>query len=214
MKKLFAAAAFLAVLAVGWYFFTDGTMSMKGAKKKLVREARDAALEHAAPEEVAALAMKAMNLTQGEHGAELWRLKADWGNMRRSDQILELEKPRFTYYMPPEHIELTIVSDKGEIDENEQKIRFVTNVVATYRDRRITAPSLVYFGKSREVVCPEGAEMTGAGMEGTANRVVWRLRDKVLEGLGDVDMTFENDKDIFSPEGRENENSAPKGAQG
>ena len=73
---------------------------------------------------------------------------------------------------------------------------------------------MVYFGKSREVVCPEGAKMTGTGMEGTANRVVWRLQDKVLEGLGDVDMTFENGKDIFSPGGRENENSAPKGAQG
>ena len=214
MKKLFVIIAVLAAAAVGWYFFTDGTMTMQGAKKKLVQEVQDAVLERKAPEDVAALAMKAINLTQGEHGAELWRLKADWGNMRRSDQIMELEKPRFTYYMPPENIELTILSNKGEIDQDEQKVRFISDVVATYSDRTIIAPSMVYLGKSREVVCPEGAKVAGAGMEGTANRLVWRLQDKVLEGFGDVDMTFENDKDIFSPEGRENESSAPKGAQG
>ena len=86
--------------------------------------------------------MKAINLTQGEHGAELWRLKADWGNMRRRDNVKELEKPKFTYYMPPDNAELQVASNKGEIYQDIQEIRFVDDVVATFGERSITSASI------------------------------------------------------------------------
>ncbi|MCC8194545.1 MAG: hypothetical protein LIP28_07870 [Deltaproteobacteria bacterium] len=117
MKKIIGALGVLLALGVGWYIFTDGTMSLGAAKKKLVQKAQDAVVSNADPEDVAALAMKAINLTQGEHGAELWRLKANWGNMRRKDNVMELEKPDFTYYMPPDNKAIFIVGDKGEIEQ-------------------------------------------------------------------------------------------------
>ncbi len=115
MRKLVSVIGVLVLLSVAWYFFTDGTMGMDAAKKKFVQQAQDAIVSNVEPDEVAALAMRAINLTQGEHGAELWRLKADWGNMRRKDNVLELEKPRFTYYMPPDYKAITVVAVRGDI---------------------------------------------------------------------------------------------------
>ncbi|CAK7014326.1 MAG: hypothetical protein DELT_02192 [Desulfovibrio sp.] len=192
MKKILLAVVAVAVLVVAWYIYTGGTMSLKAAKKQLVKEAQQAVLENAAPEDVAALAMKAINMTQGEHGAELWRLKAEWGNVRRKDNIMELEKPSFTYYMAPDNLPLTVTSEKGEVDQEEQRVTFIGSVVATHQDKVVKAPVMVYSGKNRDLVCPEGAGMTGDNMVGSANRIVWDLNAKLLTGLGDVDMSFEN----------------------
>ena len=193
MKKIVGALCAFIALGVAWYIFTDGTLSMQAAKKQLVQKAQDAIVSNANPEDVAALAMKAINLTQGEHGVELWRLKAEWGNMRRRDNIMELEKPRFTYYMPPDSKAVIIVSDKGEIEQETQKIRFIDSVVATYEDRTLRAPEILYFGKSREIVCPQGGEVNGDGYDGSANRIVWRMNDAIIEAFGDVVVSFEND---------------------
>lgn len=192
MKKIFAAVLAVAVLLVSWYIYTGGAMSFAAARRKVVKEAREAAIQSTAPEDVAALAMKAINMTQGEHGAELWRLKAEWGNVRRRDNILELEKPNFTYYMAPDNIPLTVTSEKGEIDQETQRVRFIGSVVATFQDRVVRAPVMVYSGKERELVCPDGAVISGANnMTGAADTVVWDFTANVLTGSGDVDMTFD-----------------------
>lgn len=194
MKKTVGIASIIAIaVSVGWYFFTDGAMSLNAAKRNIKQAAQDVVVAAgASPEDVAALAVKTINMTQGENGIELWRLKADWGNMRRNDDIMELEKPKFTYYMPPDNAEVTIASDKGEIDQEAQKIRFVANVVATLDGRVATAPLVIYQGKTREMVFPDGVEFSGAGISGKANRVVWRLQDKVIEAVGGIDMFFED----------------------
>ena len=210
MKKIIGALCVLLALGVAWYVFTDGTFRVDSAKKKLVRQAQDAVINNADPEDVAALAMKAITLTQGEHGAELWRLKADWGNMRRRDNVMELEKPRFTYYMPPDNKSIAIASDKGEIEQEKQKIRFLESVVATYEDRTLLADEVLYMGKSREILCPQGGRVEGEGYEGRANRVVWHLNSKILEAFGDVDIVFDSENDIFaSPRGAEETQTPP-----
>lgn len=215
MKKIFLSVCIAAALFVAWYMYTDGTMSLKAARKKIVKEAQEAVVQGASPEDVAALAMKAINMTQGEHGAELWRLKAEWGNVRRKDNVMELEKPNFTYYMAPDNIPMNVTSEKGEVDQEEQIVRFIGSVVAVHQDRTVKAPVMVYSGKKRELVCPEGADMTGKDMAGTANRVVWDLNSKVLNGLGNVDMTFDNDT-VLAPSGSDEQQNTPanSGSQG
>ena len=223
MKKLLGAACVLLIaLGVAWYLLTDGAMNLDDAKKQLARTAQDVVISTADPEDVAALAMKAINLTQGEHGAELWRLKADWGNMRRRDNVMELEKPRFTYYMPPDNKAISIASDKGDIEQEEQVIRFLDAVIATYDGKTLYAPRMLYFGKPREIVCPQGGKVVGEGYEGIADRVVWRMNDQILEAVGGVDITFDSENDIFTsrpkPEGTQTRpagtNSGAGNAQG
>ncbi|SBV93957.1 exported hypothetical protein [uncultured delta proteobacterium] len=200
MKKILGALSVFIALGIAWYIFSDGGLNLGAAKKQIVQTAQDAVVSNAAPEDVAALALKAISLTQGEHGAELWRLKADWGNMRRRDNVMELEKPHFTYYMPPDNKAVTITSSKGEIEQEEQKIRFIDSVVATYDGRTLHAPEMLYFGKSRELVCPQGGRVEGEGYEGSANRIVWRVNEQIIESLGNVDVSFENDIFTTQPE--------------
>lgn len=198
MKKLFGAVCVLLIaLGVAWYIITDGASSFNAAKKQLVEKAQDAVLNKATPEEVAALAMKAITMTQGEQGMEIWRLKASWGNVRRKDSVMELEKPMFTYYMPPDNKAVTILSDKGDVEQEEQKIRFLDSVVATYEDKTLFAPEMHYVGKARDVICPRGARVVGLGYEGTANEIVWHMNDQIITAFGNIDVTFESDADIF-----------------
>ena len=197
MRRLASAVGVLVFLATAWYFFTDGTLRMDAVKKKIVQQAQDAVVSNVDPDEVAALAMRAISLTQGEQGAELWRLKADWGNMRRRDNILELEKPWFTYYMPPDGKAIAIASEKGDIEQTEQKIRFLGSVIATYDGRTLVAPQMVYFGKSREIRCPEGGRVEGPGYEGSADQVVWNINEERIEAFGNVDITFDAENDVF-----------------
>lgn len=216
MKKIFFAVFAAGALLVAWYIYTDGTMNLKNARKKIIQEAQEAVVQSASPEDVAALAMKAVNMTQGENGAELWRLKAEWANVRRKDNIMELEQPKFTYYTAPDNVPLSITSEKGEVNQEEQIVRFIGSVVATYQDRIVKAPVMVYSGKRRDLVCPEGADMAGANdMAGSANRVVWDLGTKILNGFGNVDMTFHNNT-APTPAGPDNPQNAPtdSGAQG
>lgn len=191
-KRVGFAVLAVAVLFAGWYIFTDGALSLDAAKRLAKRAAQDVvASGNGAPEDVAALAVKAISMTQGEKGFELWRLKADWGNMRRNDEIMELEKPRFTYRMPPDNAELQITSNKGEIDQEAQKIRFMDDVVVTFGERSVNTTLIEYFGKTREMIFPDGARIAGRNFAGTAQRIVWRLQENVIEATGNVDITFE-----------------------
>lgn len=197
MRKLFGAACVILIaLGAAWYILADGASSFNAAKKEVVEKAQDAILNNATPEDVAALAMKAINMSQGERGMELWRLKADWGNVRRKDNVMELEKPRFTYYMPPDNKAISILSDKGDVDE-EQRIRFLDSVVATYEDKTLFAPEMHYVGKTREVICPRGGRVVGEGYEGTADEIVWHMNEHRIMASGNIDVTFESDADIF-----------------
>lgn len=198
MKKWLFFLCTLLVLGGGWYFLTDGSLSWKDAKRKVLRQARDAVVATVKDsEDVATLAMKAISLTQGEHGVELWRLKADWGNMRRIDNIMELSNPSLTYILPPENKEITVISTRGDIDEKQQVIRFVDSVVAKYDNRTLFAPLVVYTGKERSFSAPDGARVTGLGFEGAAGKLSWLLTDEVLVGEEGVDVTFESDKEGF-----------------
>lgn len=213
MKKVLGAAGVLLIaIGVAWLVFFDGTAMLTTAKNEIARKAQDAVIENTDPENVAALAMKAINLAQGEHGVELWRLKAEWGNMRRKDNIMELEKPRFTYHMPPDNRAVVIFSDKGDIEQKEQIIRFIDSVVATYEDRTLRAPLITYSGKPRVLVCPRGGNVEGEGYEGRADRIVWHMNEEIIEALGDVDVVFEHD--IFTPRPEpENTGTQPAGEQ-
>ena len=210
MKKIIGVVCVLITLGFSWYFFGDGK-GLGSLKEQIIQEAQDAAISGANPDDVATLAMKAITLTQGEQGVELWRLKADWGNVRRKDSVMELEKPNFTYYTSPDNKPITIVAEKGEIEQEEQRIRFVNSVVATYEGRTLHAAEILYLGKSRELVCPQGGEVKGEGYEGSASRtIVWFIKEQILESVGDITVMFENDLFTPQPETPESLPEAPR----
>ncbi len=173
---------------VWWLFFKSDTL--EAAKEEVKQKVQDLAAGTAKPDDIAALAVKAIDLTQGEHGLELWRLKAEWGSMRREGGILELEKPRFTYYMPPRNEEVRVSSDLGDVNQDTKIIRFRRNVLVHYGNNTIKGGLMVYNGTVKELRFPNGAEFDGPTLSGDAPLVYWRLDEHQINAAGGVDMTW------------------------
>lgn len=179
---------------VWWLFFKP--LSLDAVKEELKEKAQDVAQGTAKADDLAALAVKAIDLTQGEHGVELWRLKAEWGNMRREGGLLELEKPSFTYYMPPNNEEVRVKAETGDVNQVSKLIRFRTNVQAYYDNNTISGPLMVYNGTGKVLTFPEGAVFGGPGMAGEAPMVTWILNEQLIKADGGVNMTWEGDRPL------------------
>jgi LPS export ABC transporter protein LptC len=149
------------------------------------------------------LALKAIILSQGEGGFERWRLKAEWANMQKRDDIIFLIKPRLTYFMEDGNV-IYIQSDGGNVEQQKQMLRFIDNVRATRDDKILTGKLLVYNGTAKTMTMPESAELTAAEVWGSANHLVWFIDTKRIETRGDVIMHL----DSPAPEGH-----TPPGAE-
>ncbi len=213
MKKRSIFFSLIILLIAGGFVWHHlfGLPGFKQAQQTLKETAKNVALGAAKPEDVAALAVKAIEMKQGEHGIELWRLKAEWGNVRQEGGLLELEKPRFTYYMPPNNEEIRIVSEVGEVNQHTKIIRFIRSVVATYGNNTLKSPLMVYNGTSKALIFPRGTDFGGPNMDGTAHDAVWRLNDRVIDASGGVDITWIRAVDplVLPQTARHNETGPP-----
>lgn len=64
-------------------------------KKSILSDAVDAITD----QDPLALALKNIELTMGENGFEVWRLKAQWASMKEADGSIEVLKPQIVYSM-------------------------------------------------------------------------------------------------------------------
>ena len=134
------------------------------------------------------LALKAITLTQGAGGFELWRLKAEWASIQKQDDKIFLLSPMLTYFMREDDKVMYVQSDSGDVDQQEQILRFIENVRVTQDDTLITGPLLIYDGKTSTMTMPESAELTATGMRGSCTHLVWFINKKHIEATGDVVM--------------------------
>ena len=137
------------------------------------------------------LALKAITLSQGEGGVEVWRLKASWAGMTQEEGRITVEKPRLTYFMPPDNEELHVTATTGDIDQKNHILRFVGDVVASLNDRSLTGARLVYDGTAKTRSFPDGALFQEPGMTGGAQHVVWHVDDRTVTAEGDVNVLFD-----------------------
>jgi len=137
------------------------------------------------------LALKTITLSQGEGGFERWRLKAEWANIQKRDDIIFLIKPRLTYFMEDGKV-IYVQSDSGDVEQKKQLLRFIDNVRATQDDKVLTGKILVYNGTAKTMTMPEGAELTATGVEGSGNHLVWFIDAQRIETTGDVTMHLES----------------------
>lgn len=70
-----------------------------GDKKNPLSEA----VEAVSDQDPLALALKNIELTMGENGFEVWRLKAKWASMRENDGSIEVLQPQIVYSMGDNH---------------------------------------------------------------------------------------------------------------
>lgn len=145
-------------------------------------------------EDALSLALQNIDMSQGQDGFEVWRLKAEWANMAQEDGKIIVHLPRLTYFMPPpDKGEMLVVSDSGTILQEEQILRFIKNVVVTQEGSRITGDLLVYNGAAATMTFPEGGVFGGEGMNGNASLIRWHINQRRIEAAGSVSVDFNKD---------------------
>lgn len=151
---------------------------------------KDAADKHGAAENGVDLALKSILLSQGEGGFELWRLKAEWANIQKTDERVIVEQPRLTYFMRDGGSPLQVESVSGIIEQKTETLQFIDAVRVNQDEKLITSDRLVYDGKEKTMSFPSGGDFFDAGVSGTAGHLVWRLMDKRIEASGGVAIHF------------------------
>ncbi len=143
------------------------------------------------------LDLESIELSQGEGGFEIWRLKAEWANMQRVDGKITVDRPKLTYFLPPpDSGEMYIISDTGDIDQKEQILRFIRNVRVWGETYVMTGNLLVYSGRERSMTLPEGGDFSGEGIRGKAPLVRWRMNDKIIAAEGGVSVEFSRQQEM------------------
>lgn len=142
-------------------------------------------------EDALSLALQAIDMSQGQDGFEVWRLKAEWANMAQEDGKIIVHLPRLTYFMPPpDEGEMHIVSKSGTIYQQEQVLQFIDNVVVSQEGSRITGDLLVYNGTAATMTFPEGGVFEGEGMGGRASIIRWHMNQRRIEANDHVSIDF------------------------
>lgn len=172
-----------------------------GMRKALESAMTGAATDPATLEEAVGVAMKGIELVQGEKGIELWRLKATWAQLHQNNNIIDVDSPDIVYQMDGGK-QLHIVARKGEVQQQAQMMRMWDEVHATHDRHELFAHLMVYNGTSRTMYFPEGARIEGQSLSGNATRLEWDMAADVLRGSDGVSMLLapraggENDQPV------------------
>lgn len=165
-----------------------------------IREQIDAATTGGPTEGIGGMSIDGMEIVQGEKGHELWRLIADSATMGEEGGDIIADKPRLTYYMYDESGErevLYVTSDTGDVNQKENRMRFVGNVVVTHNQDVLTTNLIIYDGPNNRLNCPEKSWINSPGMKGVANTMSWHLDDNTLHANGGVNLDLETSRASF-----------------
>lgn len=139
-------------------------------------------------EEVAGLAIKGINLFQGNKGLELWRLKASWAHMSQNGETIDVDKPVVRYALGegsagnPDDDVLDVKAEQGRITDNQRFLTLWDDVVISRFDDTITAPRMNYDANKRLMTFPEGAALESPTASGTAKLFTWDLANNEMHG--------------------------------
>ena len=143
-------------------------------------------------EEVAGLAIKGINLFQGNKGLELWRLKASWAHMSQNGDTIDVDKPVVRYALGegsasnPDDDVLDVQAQLGRITDNQRFLTLWDDVVITRYDDVITSSRMNYDANKRLMTFPEGVALESPTASGTATFFTWDLATNEMHGSGGV----------------------------
>ncbi|MEG2140761.1 MAG: LPS export ABC transporter periplasmic protein LptC [Bilophila sp.] len=143
-------------------------------------------------EEVVGLAIKNINLFQGNKGVELWRLNASWAHLSQNGDTIDVDKPVIRYALGDDSVSkadsdvLNVKADKGRITDNQRFLSLWDNVLVTRYDDTLTGSRMNYDAPTRTMVFPEGAVLESPTASGTAKIFTWDLAKNELYGTNGV----------------------------
>lgn len=143
-------------------------------------------------EESLGLALKGVNLSQGENGIELWRLKASWARLSKDRESIHVDKPIVQYLLGDglSNDTITVCSDKGKITEHQKIITLWENLFIAQGNKHITGPYMVYNAEKRYIYFPNGAQFTSPQATSVVGKVSWDLESNIISGKGGVKVTI------------------------
>ena len=201
LRCLLAFLLAATVLGAGGYWLTTSYNVDSSPSSAPDRDiVHNASLEEKS-EETLDQSLKSIRLSQGEGGFEIWRLKAEWANvMQQGDKVL-VESPKLTYFdKDAPDKPLYVSSDKGDIEQKTQILRFVNNVRIIQEDRQMEGELLVYNGTAKTNTFPNGGRFAGTGMKGEAEHIIWNINDKIITRVGSINIFYNQTKDEKSPD--------------
>ncbi len=184
-----------------------------GVRKALESAMTGGVTDSATLEEAVGVAMKGIELVQGEKGIELWRLKATWAQLRQSNNVIDVDSPDLVYQMDGGR-QLRIVAQKGEVQQQVQLVRMWDDVHATHDRHELFASLMVYNGTSRTMYFPEGARIEGQSISGNATRLEWDMAADVLRGNDGVSLLLMPRADARAGQGAAQPKAAKAAPQG
>ncbi len=143
-----------------------------------------------ATQEAVGLALKGINLVQGEKGLELWRLKASWASLREEGGQIDVEMPDIVYRVGDAEIPLHVTAHKGQIEQDQQFLRLWEDVICIYDDYTLRATLMTYDGATRTMTFPEGAYVESEKSKGFAHILTWDLSSNIIEGMNGVTISW------------------------
>ena len=138
------------------------------------------------------LALKGVNLSQGENGIELWRLKASWARLSKDRESIQVDSPIVQYLLGDglNNDAITVRADKGKIVENQNTIILWENLLIAQDNKSITGPYMVYDTKKRHIYFPSGAQFTSPQATSAAGKVTWDLKSNIISGKNGIKVTI------------------------
>jgi LPS export ABC transporter protein LptC len=148
-----------------------------------------------------------LKMHQGEDGRELWNLNAARAVMARQGGDIVAENPFLTYYVRRnegapfsasgrEEETVTVQSEGGDVNQEDNRIRFTGEVVVKRKEDALYTSLLIYEGRERSMFCPESSILIRPGLRGESAELVWDLATDVLFGKNGVNIDLETERRI------------------
>ena len=202
MKKFFIWIIILILIfSCAYWLYTQKVMDslFTTEKKQIENELLDTnandptSVDHSPSlEDSLGLALKGVNLSQGENGIELWRLKASWARLSKDRESIQVDSPTVQYLLGDglNNDTITVRSDKGKIVENQNTIILWKNLLIAQDNKSLTGPYLLYDTKKRHIYFPDGAQFTSPQATSAAGKVTWDLKSNIISGKNGIKVTI------------------------
>lgn len=157
---------------------------------------------------IAGMSVLGLEIVQGEKGHEIWHLVAENAVMSEQGGDIIAQKPYLTYYLNNKSDKLgpgdlatpdvlNVSSETGDVNQQENRLRFAGNVVATHKGDVLRTSQIDYDGGQNRLHCPEESQIEGKGIRGKTREMFWHLDDNTLHARGGVSLNFETGRMIF-----------------
>lgn len=136
------------------------------------------------------IAVKGINLTQGESGEESWRLSAKSATLDQESGKINIISPDIIYFLKSQESKLLITSRLGKLDQAESYVELWDDVQIEESDNKLTSSKAVYNGKMHTVILPSPLQLLNPQFSGSADQAEWDLKSNVITASGNVQVTI------------------------